>query len=147
MEDEENLKKITKLLEQGCTMLATHHSCGAPLFRCKGQVICPICSSPQEGNVEAGKILSASDAGQEFVTLSLSSKAEKKESHENALGSIPKQIDNIEEIGRTKNALRVALMHKLKDLQKRMEEEEDLDRLSRLLQCMEGILKILKILE
>ncbi|MDD1757537.1 MAG: hypothetical protein LUQ22_02240 [Methanotrichaceae archaeon] len=147
MEDEEKLKKITKLLEQGCTMLATHHSCGAPLFRCKGQVICPICSSSQEDNAEARKIASVSDVGQEFVTLDLSSNAEKKESHENALGSIPKQIDNIEEIGRTKNALRVALMHKLKDLQKRMEEEEDLDRLSRLLQCMEGILKILKILE
>jgi UPF0148 protein len=147
MEDEENLKKITKLLEQGCTMLATHHSCGAPLFRCKGQVICPICSSQQEGNVEAEKISSASEGGQEFVIPSLSSNAEKAELHVKALGSIPKQIEKIEDIGRTKNALRVALMHKLNDLQKSMEEEEDLDRLSKLLECMERILKTLKILE
>lgn len=44
MDEEEKLKKITKLLEQGCTMLAAHHDCGAPLFRCKGEVLCPVCS-------------------------------------------------------------------------------------------------------
>ena len=44
MEEDEMLKRMTKLLEQGCTMLASHHSCGAPLFRCKGEIICPACS-------------------------------------------------------------------------------------------------------
>jgi len=147
MEEEEKLKKITKFLEQGCTMLATHHSCGAPLFRCKGQVICPICSSQQEGNGEAGKISSASERGQELAITRLSSSAEKKELHAIASESIPKQKEKIEDISQTKNALRVALLHKLNDMQKSMEEEKDLDRLSRILECMEGLLKILKILE
>ena len=44
MDEEEKLKRITRLLEQGCTMLAAHHDCGAPLFRRKGEIICPICS-------------------------------------------------------------------------------------------------------
>jgi UPF0148 protein len=44
MDEEEKLNRITRLLEQGCTMLAAHHDCGAPLFRCKGEIICPICS-------------------------------------------------------------------------------------------------------
>ena len=44
MDEEEKLRRITSLLEQGCTMLAAHHNCGAPLFRRKGEIICPICS-------------------------------------------------------------------------------------------------------
>jgi UPF0148 protein len=55
MDEDYVLGKITRLLEQGCTMLATHHSCGAPLFRCKGEVVCPVCSFP-EG--QAGRDLS-----------------------------------------------------------------------------------------
>jgi UPF0148 protein len=45
MNEEEKLKRITELLEKGCTMLASHHDCGAPLFRCKGEIVCPVCSS------------------------------------------------------------------------------------------------------
>jgi UPF0148 protein len=146
MDEEENLKKMTRLLEQGCTMLATHHSCGAPLFRCKGQVICPICSSQQEDNVEAGRILSASEGGQGSVISSLSSNAKNPELLAIA-GPLPKQIEEIEDFGQAKDILRVVLVHRLNDLQKNMEEEKDLDRLSRILECMEGILKILKILE
>jgi uncharacterized Zn finger protein (UPF0148 family) len=44
MDEDEVLSKITRLLEQGCTMLATHHDCGAPLFRRQGEVVCPVCS-------------------------------------------------------------------------------------------------------
>jgi UPF0148 protein len=44
MNEEEKLKKITRLLEKGCTMLADHHDCGVPLFRCKGKIVCPVCS-------------------------------------------------------------------------------------------------------
>jgi UPF0148 protein len=47
MDEEEALKKMTKLLEQGGTMLSTHHSCGAPLFRYRGDVVCPVCSGPE----------------------------------------------------------------------------------------------------
>jgi UPF0148 protein len=45
MDEEEKIKKITRLLEQGCTMLASHHECGAPLFRHKGEILCPVCST------------------------------------------------------------------------------------------------------
>jgi len=47
MDEDAVLSKITRLLEQGCTMLATHHDCGAPLFRCKGEIVCPVCSFPE----------------------------------------------------------------------------------------------------
>ncbi len=50
MDEDEVLSKITRLLEQGCTMLATHHDCGAPLFRCQGEVVCPVCSFPDKSS-------------------------------------------------------------------------------------------------
>lgn len=39
------MERMTRLLEKGCTMLAAHHDCGAPLFRCRGKIMCPICPS------------------------------------------------------------------------------------------------------
>ncbi len=44
-EKDNKIEKISKLLEQGGTMLAQHCKCGAPLFRYHGDVICPICDS------------------------------------------------------------------------------------------------------
>lgn len=42
--DDNNIKKISKMLEIGGTMLAQHcSSCGAPLFRYQGRVLCPVC--------------------------------------------------------------------------------------------------------
>ena len=48
MEEDKVLAKITRLLERGCTMLASHHDCGAPLFRCQGDIVCPVCSFEDE---------------------------------------------------------------------------------------------------
>lgn len=45
MDSDDKVKKIARFLESGGTMLANHcDSCGAPLFRFKGEVICPLCS-------------------------------------------------------------------------------------------------------
>jgi UPF0148 protein len=44
MNEEKAIEMITSLLEKGGTMLATHHSCGAPLFRYRGEIVCPVCS-------------------------------------------------------------------------------------------------------
>jgi UPF0148 protein len=45
MDSDDNVKKIARFLENGGTMLANHcDGCGAPLFRFKGEIICPLCS-------------------------------------------------------------------------------------------------------
>jgi len=44
--DEDKVKKISALLEHGGTMLARHHECGAPLFKYRGRVVCPVCDDP-----------------------------------------------------------------------------------------------------
>jgi len=50
--DEESISKISRMLEIGGTMLAQHCAeCGAPLFRYKGNVICPVCDTGQRPSV------------------------------------------------------------------------------------------------
>ena len=51
MDSDDNVKKITRFLENGGTMLANHcEQCGAPLFRFKGEIICPLCSNVDAEN-------------------------------------------------------------------------------------------------
>ncbi len=55
MEDKD-LQLVTKMLERGGTMLAKHCDCGAPLFKYRGKVVCPVCeakkSAPAEEHTE-----------------------------------------------------------------------------------------------
>ncbi|NPE31808.1 hypothetical protein HNV12_28390, partial [Methanococcoides sp. SA1] len=45
-------KQISRLLEMGGTMLAQHcTTCGAPMFRYQGEVLCPLC---QGSNMNSG---------------------------------------------------------------------------------------------
>ena len=63
---EDNVKKIARFLENGGTMLATHcDACGAPLFRFKGEIICPLCSEieAEKGNALAPEKALAVSAG------------------------------------------------------------------------------------
>ena len=47
--DDDNIKKISKMLEIGGTMLAQHcANCGAPLFRYQGRVLCPVCEDVRD---------------------------------------------------------------------------------------------------
>jgi len=43
--EDKDLDKVTKMLERGGTMLAKHCECGAPLFKYKGKVVCPVCDA------------------------------------------------------------------------------------------------------
>ncbi|NPE29547.1 hypothetical protein HNV12_16620, partial [Methanococcoides sp. SA1] len=46
-------KQISRLLEMGGTMLAQHcATCGAPMFRYQGEVLCPIC---QDSNADSSQ--------------------------------------------------------------------------------------------
>ncbi|NLI62292.1 MAG: hypothetical protein GX362_02665 [Methanosarcinaceae archaeon] len=48
MDNNEDVKKIAHYLEIGGTMLADHcNTCGAPLFRLKGNVLCPLCTNAE----------------------------------------------------------------------------------------------------
>ncbi|AFV23658.1 putative Zn-finger-containing protein [Methanolobus psychrophilus R15] len=47
--DDDKIQRISKMLEIGGTMLAQHcDSCGAPMFRYKGDVRCPVCKETED---------------------------------------------------------------------------------------------------
>ncbi|MBN2487807.1 MAG: hypothetical protein JXA98_02130 [Methanosarcinaceae archaeon] len=47
-DNDAKIKKISRLLELGGTMLADHcNACGSPMFRYHGQVLCPVCNSEE----------------------------------------------------------------------------------------------------
>lgn len=47
--DDDNIKKISQMLEIGGTMLARHCTeCGSPLFRYQGRVLCPVCEDVRD---------------------------------------------------------------------------------------------------
>lgn len=123
-------------------MLATHHSCGTPLFRCKGQIICPVCSSHQVDEAEAAVVATSSEMA------SSKAKAEDivqtRESEISVLdsGQMQQQKTQINDINSAKNSLKAALLKKLGNLQIKMEEEDDPDRLYGILECLEIILDI-----
>ena len=123
MEEDEVLARITRLLEQGCTMLATHHDCGAPLFRCQGEVVCPACSFGME----------EAPAGAEAQPSARATPQEEPAAEES--------------IARAKAHLRGSLQRKLLVLAAGLEEEQDLDKLKKQLDCIEGLLNVYRSLQ
>lgn len=135
MDEDEVLSKITRLLEQGCTMLATHHDCGAPLFRRKGEVVCPVCSFADEPNSPA-RAQPSGLSGAELDEKSKFDGAHLQDSGQDD-GDMMVAIGN----------LRASLLHRLRELTAALEEERDLDMLKKQLDCLEGLLRVFRSLQ
>ncbi|MCX6674193.1 MAG: hypothetical protein NTY37_10500 [Methanothrix sp.] len=136
MDEDEVLGKITRLLEQGCTMLATHHDCGAPLFRRQGEVVCPVCSFADEPNSSAG----AQPSGLSGVELDEKSNLDRAHLQERG-------DDLDEELRAAIGNLRASLLHRLRELTAVLEDEQDLDKLKKQLDCLEGLLRVFRSLQ
>ncbi|HNQ53666.1 MAG: hypothetical protein BWY13_00491 [Euryarchaeota archaeon ADurb.Bin190] len=173
MQEDEVLAKITKLLERGCTMLASHHDCGAPLFRCQGDIVCPVCSFEDESVSAMRRPASEAVSGEEERRQDLS-RAQLMQIHETpSRRGIKKdrsdrsaekvEPDQSAEIGQSdrsregypsiqdevqfhsvENDLRSALLFRLHELTASLRAEQDLDKLKRLLDCLEALLRVLK---
>jgi UPF0148 protein len=162
MDEDEVLEKITRLLERGCTMLATHHDCGAPLFRCQGEVVCPVCSfadsePPTQARQERaqtaqpGGLVSPEEnaSSQEFTGFDAVKKPgmqrQMPSSIPSAIGSAPQNGQQTElDLSRAQEDLRAVLLRKLAALTRGLEEEQDLDKLKKQLDCVEGLLKVFR---
>lgn len=173
MQEDEVLAKITKLLERGCTMLASHHDCGAPLFRCQGDIVCPVCSFEDESVSAMRRPASEAVSGEEERRQDLS-RAQLMQIHEtpsrrgikkdrsdrSAEKVEPVQSAEIGQSDRSRegypsiqdevqfhsveNDLRSALLFRLHELTASLRAEQDLDKLKRLLDCLEALLRVLK---
>lgn len=170
MNEDEVLAKITRLLEKGCTMLASHHDCGAPLFRCQGDIVCPVCSF-QEEPLSAMRV-PATEAGwgkdertpdpcreQPPQMQKKSPGSAMKEDHpghsvaEGQLGrsmgrsQLDHSIQDDVLLGSVKDNLRSVLLLRLRELTDSLRAEQDLDKLERLLDCLEALLRVLRSLQ
>lgn len=145
MDEDEVLGKITRLLEQGCTMLATHHDCGAPLFRCQGEVVCPVCSFPDRSSAIAleersGTASQLDKSGPEGEPLSQKGAIESLSVRPETREAIRHEGEDVEFI-RAKANLRASLLRRLGELTAGLEVEQDLDKLKKQLDCIEGLLR------
>ena len=122
MEEDEVLSKITRLLERGCTMLATHHDCGAPLFRCQGVIVCPDHEPSMPLLQAAGKSLPGGTRSTDPFD------------EERMDGGLME----------AKAGLRASLIARLDELSAGIRSEQDLDRLKKMLDCAEGLLRVLR---
>ena len=119
-ETDDKLKRITKLLEIGGTMLANHHECGAPMFRYQGKVVCPVCDFQEKP-----------EPARERAPESLKSARTQKSKPE------PGDLQSIKSIIQTK----------IQDIAAGLEDETDLHRMKDKLDCIEQGIKILKLLQ
>lgn len=174
MDEEEAIKRITRLLEMGGTMLATHHDCGAPLFRYKGEVVCPVCSFEEVGAAKPrsnGEKVAAGSRGGPSPPGRISINAtERDEASGVGLGaemgllesSPPETRDKgrkghregesgemvaEEEADLALEELKTVILQKIREISEKMRDEQDLSRLMSQLECIKEALKVLERLE
>ena len=153
MQEDEVLSKITRLLEKGCTMLAAHHDCGAPLFRCQGEIVCPVCSFAEETS-SPDRARPSSSSEEEMDVRSSPGRAHLQESEEIVdksddvdLALVQSGGQGDDEMSKALGNLRSALLARLQELTASVRGERDLHMLKRQLDCLEGLLRILRSLQ
>lgn len=129
-ESDDKIQKITKLLEKGGTMLATHHECGAPMFRYQGKIVCPVCDF-QEKKPE---MTSQETAGTEKQLIDQKRDSRTLETAENK--SRPTDLSGIN----------TSIINKVQELAVSLGTETDLGRVRDKMECIEQGIKILKLL-
>jgi len=151
MDDEETISRMTRLLEMGGTMLATHHDCGTPLFRYKGQIVCPICSFSEVDEVQAVPLKKElNDVGLDELVApkseGISNNAESSvtDISSNEIGA--KKVVSRNPLDMVIADLREDIFCKLRELSEKMRDEKDLSRLESQLHCIEEALKVLSYL-
>ncbi|HMB44649.1 MAG TPA: Sjogren's syndrome/scleroderma autoantigen 1 family protein [Candidatus Methanoperedens sp.] len=129
-DSDDKIQKITKLLEKGGTMLATHHECGAPMFRYQGKIVCPVCDFQEEKQ---------KNEPQETGKTEKPQIGHKKADQNRIVRAEPLSFDT--------SAINNMIINKVRELAISLETEADLGRTRDKMECIEQGLKILKLLQ
>ncbi|WP_321430143.1 Sjogren's syndrome/scleroderma autoantigen 1 family protein [uncultured Methanolobus sp.] len=147
--DDENIKKISRMLEIGGTMLAQHcENCGAPLFRYQGRVLCSVCDdvrdprpgmqTPTASPVQPEPKVEVSPVDEKktqvaAVPEATPSKPQREEIPVKQSPSVPASIPELETL----------LIRKMVSLASTMQDETDVRRLSDHLDMIERCMDIM----
>jgi UPF0148 protein len=144
MDEDEMLRRMTRLLEKGCTMLANHHDCGAPLFRCQGKVVCPVCSLAGSESAPEAKpsVRSAPDERGPDGPANSSGRRVAARAADTAEDNVSEDAD----LRLAQRRLCSSILRKLSSLTSGLEEEQDLDKLKKQMDCIEALLRVLMVL-
>lgn len=136
IDENQKIQKITDLLVKGGTMLANHHDCGAPMFRYKGKIICPVCDIGITGNTGiSGKVNTGITgmSGKEEAIPIIRAENEKAGKKSAPVQSYLEMENHI--------------LNKVHVLAETIEDETDLQRLRDKMECIELGIRILKALK
>ncbi len=145
--DDENLKKISRLLEVGATMLADHCTeCGAPLFRYHGEVMCPLCSNPTNTAPQGmGQVQPKTQPIQEKQHDAQTEPAPIHVKHiaQPSVQSMPSAstVSSGEQ-----STLEDVIQTKISEIATSMSQEGDLNKIKGQLECIEQGVRVLKLL-
>lgn len=137
-DSDDNIQKITKLLEKGGTMLATHHECGAPMFRYQGKIVCPVCDSQ-----EKKQIVEPQETGKTETEKQQVDRIKQGQQKKNLAVQITPQSADMSQINEKINDI---IINKVRELAASLENEAEIGRIKDKMECIEQGLKILKLL-
>lgn len=125
--DKSDEEKIVKFLEIGATMLAEHHDCGAPMFRYRGEVFCPVCDYDRMTGKPAKP-----------------APAKVAPARTEPAPAVPPRMEPVEIEG---DAVGKLVSDKISELARNMQRETELSRIRDQMDCIERGIKILKLLQ
>lgn len=158
----------------GGTMLANHHDCGAPLFRYKGEVVCPVCSFEEVGAAKAvydeDRAAFDSREGPSPAVKGQISPARREEASGSSPGARigydepfhpearnksiighregePMGMAGEERSDQALKELKGAILQKIREISGNMRDEQDLGRLKSQIECVKEALEVLERLE
>lgn len=147
--DDENIQKISRMLEIGGTMLAQHcGNCGAPLFRYQGRVLCPVCEDvrdPRAGSQPAPAATPSLSAQKSTSTVKVKDGpvAASPESPAISDRSAPRSSPAVAPIQGSLSETQSLLVSKMTSIAHEMQKESDPRRIAESLDLIDRLMDII----
>ena len=145
MTSDENVKKIARFLENGGTMLANHcETCGAPLFRFKGEIICPLCSGIETDGAptpvsKSAASVSKSAASPKYTKQKMKREQEREQEPAEVKDTIERVVYSVDG-----ERLKELILLKMTEVAEEMQNETDPRRIYENLELIEKGLDIIE---
>ena len=123
-------------------MLATHHDCGAPMFRYQGKVVCPVCDFLEKKQDQQHQLQQQSEELEKQRK-----KTDKQQIGQNQQNVGSSGIPSISgNSSQQVNQISNIIANKIQNLTASLETETELGRIKDKMECIERGVRILKLL-